>query len=56
MDLPNSFLEISGYTGVAKRRKLCYGAKDIRVDMRWQQHLELKRLPFQPKSIQETEH
>ena len=39
-----------------KRRKLCYGAKNIRADMRWQQHLELERFPFQPESIQETGH
>ena len=54
---PNSFFTISGYTAKRhKRRKLCYGAKDIRADMRWQQHLELERLPFQPESIQETGH
>ena len=31
-------------------------AKNIRADMRWQQHLELERFPFQPESIQETGH
>ena len=40
----------------AQEKKIMLWAKDIRADMRWQQHLELERLPFQPESIQETGH
>lgn len=40
----------------AQEKKIMLWGKDIRADMRWQQHLELERLPFQPESIQETGH
>ena len=39
-----------------EKKNYAMGQKISEQIMRWQQHLELERLPFQPESIQETGH